>query len=270
MEIKRPLVMGILNVTPDSFYAVSRTKGAEAVAARVKEMLADGADIIDVGGCSTRPSAGFVSEDEELERLHLALDVIDNIAPAAVVSIDTFRGRVVRECVARHNVAIVNDVSGCDWDDDMFDAVVSVNKPYVLTHSVGKAGEYVCYTDFFSEQMQLLSKKMWQLRQEGVNDIIIDPGFGFGKTMEQNYAMLSNLHEYSLLDAPLLVGVSRKSMITKLLACAPETALSGTIAANALAVAAGTDILRVHDVKEAAETVKVVCKANECKDILIK
>ncbi|MBQ7878919.1 MAG: dihydropteroate synthase [Bacteroidaceae bacterium] len=259
----RPLVMGVMNVTPDSFYAASRLSGKDAFASRALQMLAEGADILDVGACSTRPAGEFVSETEELTRLHSILDVLDVAVPQAVISVDTFRGRVVRECVASHNVAIINDVSGYMWDDDMFEAVVASRRPYILTHSCGKAGDTPEYTDFMPQVLASLSEKVWQLHQHGVCDVIIDPGFGFGKSVEQNYEMLANLREFAIFDAPLLVGVSRKSMITKVLGCTPGEALNGTAVVNALALSGGAHILRVHDVLQAKQAVSIYCKMKE-------
>ncbi len=257
LAMDTPLVMGILNVTPDSFYATSRVQGGEALVERARAMIADGAAILDVGGCSTRPTGEPVPESEELARLHAALDLLDKHLPDAVVSIDTYRARVVRECVAHHNVAIINDVSGFEWDEEMAAAVATLNLPYVLTHSVGWAGAEVAYSSFLQDVLAALSRKMWQLRQMGVKDIIIDPGFGFGKTVEQNYAMLAHLLEFNILEAPLLVGLSRKSMITRLLNISPDEALVPTTALNLAALQGGADILRVHDVKEAVQAVRL-------------
>ncbi len=252
-----PAVMGILNVTDDSFYAASRTATADVAVEMVGQMLKDGASIIDVGACSTRPGGDFVSEADELARLHLVLDALDKEFPTAVISVDTFRGRVARECVGNHNVSIINDVSGFSWDADMLGAVVELNVPYVLTHSVGFAGDEPSYGSFIPEVLKLLAEKVWQLRQQGVADIIIDPGFGFGKSVGQNYAMLASLRDFEMLDAPILVGVSRKSMITRLLGVDATGALPGTVALNMAALERGASILRVHDVREAVQVVEL-------------
>lgn len=257
LAMDTPLVMGILNVTPDSFYATSRVQGGEALVESARAMLSDGAAILDVGGCSTRPSGEPVSEKEELARLHAALDILDKHLPEAVISVDTFRAQVARECVAHHNVSIINDVSGFEWDEAMAAVVAELNVPYVLTHSMGWAGAEASYDSFLQDVLVSLSRKMWQLRQMGVKDIIVDPGFGFGKSVEQNYAMLALLPEFKILEAPLLVGLSRKSMITRLLDIAPEEALVPTAALNLVALQGGAHILRVHDVKEAAQVVKL-------------
>lgn len=258
LTFERPLVMGIVNVTPDSFYSVSRVQSDDELLARCHRMFAEGADIIDIGACSTRPEGDLASEEEELSRLHEAFELLDAEFPDALFSVDTFRARVARECVKEHKVAIINDVSGFDADAAMLDAVAELNVPYVLTHAKGVAGDTPHYDDFIPELFKQLADKVWKLRQRGVNDIIIDPGFGFGKSLEQNFAMLDVLEEFSLLDAPLLVGVSRKSMITKTLDLSPEEALNGTTVLNTIALMKGAHILRVHDVKAAAEAVKLV------------
>ena len=257
MLLDKPVVMGILNVTDDSFYGGSRVVASADLLSRAKAMLDAGAAILDVGACSTRPGATPVSQDMELARLHAALEVLDRELPDAVVSVDTFRAAVVRECVASHNVSIINDVSCLEWDDDMFRAVVDSRLPYVLTHSVGLAGEAVEYDDFLPQVLKRLAGKMWQLRQAGVADVIVDPGFGFGKSVEQNYCMLASLRDFGMLDAPLLVGLSRKSMITRLLGIEPGEALAATTALNLVAVRSGASILRVHDVKEAVQAIEL-------------
>lgn len=257
MTFDTPRVMGILNVTPDSFYEASRVADGDSLLLRARKMVADGADILDIGACSTRPGGAIVSEDEELRRLHAALDLLDKELPQAVVSVDTFRARVARECAERHNVAIINDVSGFSADEEMLDTVAELRLPYVLTHAVGSSDSRPHYENFLSEVLTALSRKMWQLRQRGVADVIIDPGFGFGKSVEQNYAMLASLPEFAALDAPVLVGVSRKSMITKVLNVSAADALNGTTILNAFALMGGAHILRVHDVAPAVEAVRL-------------
>ena len=257
LALGTPRVMGILNVTPDSFFEQSRVAGEDALVARAERMLAEGADILDLGACSPRPSGTPVSEDEELARLHAALDVLDKHFPSAVVSVDTFRARVARECAERHNVAIINDVSGFEWDADMLPTVARLNIPYVLTHSAGWAGTPVEYDCFLPQVLASLAKKLWQLRSLGVKDVVVDPGFGFGKSIEQNYEMLSSLAVFAELEAPLLVGLSRKSMMTKLLGISPSEALPETSALNMVALQGGAHILRVHDVREAVNVVKM-------------
>lgn len=264
MPLDEPVVMGILNVTDDSFFDGSRVASPVDMVCRAKAMLAAGAGILDVGACSTRPGSTPVTQDVELARLHAALEVLDKELPDAVVSIDTYRAAVVRECVASHNVSIINDVSCLEWDDDMLAAVAGCKLPYVLTHSMGFAGEAVEYDSFMPQVLQRLAAKMWQLRQAGVVDVIVDPGFGFGKSVEQNYCMLASLREFAMLDAPLLVGLSRKSMITRLLDIEPGGALAATTALNLVAVRNGANILRVHDVPEAVQAVKLA-RAMDCR-----
>ena len=256
LVLDKPVVMGILNATSDSFFSSSRVAGASVVE-RARKMLDDGAAILDVGACSTRPGSVPVSAAEELRSLHAVLEKLDKEFPAAVVSVDTFRGEVALECARNHNVSIINDVSGFEWDSAMFNAVVQLKKTYVLTHSMGCAGDVAEYTDFIPEVLGKLARKMWQLHQEGVADVIVDPGFGFGKSLEQNFMMLAALREFAMLDAPLLVGVSRKSMITRLLGVSAQDALPGTVALNMAALLNGASILRVHDVKEAVQAVRL-------------
>ncbi|MBQ8735376.1 MAG: dihydropteroate synthase [Bacteroidaceae bacterium] len=262
LTMERPLVMGIVNVTSDSFYETSRVT-EQTVLDRCRQMIGDGADILDVGACSTRPSSQPVSESEELECLHRVLELINKNMPDAVLSVDTFRAKVARECVKEHAVAIINDVSGYDWDKGMLDVVAELNVPYILTHTMGRAGDEPVYDDFVPDVFKKISSKLWTLRQRGVKDVIVDPGFGFGKSLQQNYQLMAVLDDFSMFDAPLLVGVSRKSMVTKLLDVAAEDALGGTIALNTVALMKGANILRVHDVREAVHAVKIVTELNE-------
>ena len=257
MPLDTPVVMGILNITDDSFYEGSRVASPGELVQRAAAMLEAGAGILDLGACSTRPGSAPVEEAVELSRLHAALELLDKELPGAVVSVDTFRAAVARECVANHNVAIINDVSGFEWDAAMFETVAELRVPYVLTHSVGYAGDAVQYDNFMPQVLKRLADKVWQLRQAGVPDVIVDPGFGFGKSLEQNYRMLSSLRDFELLDAPLLVGLSRKSMITRLLDVEASDALAATTALNLTALLNGADILRVHDVREAVQAVKL-------------
>ncbi|MBR5860734.1 MAG: dihydropteroate synthase [Bacteroidaceae bacterium] len=253
LQLGSPVVMGILNVTPDSFYAASRLDGERAIVERARAMLSAGASILDIGACSTRPGGELVSKQVELERLQSALALIGKEFPNAVLSVDTFRADVARRCVGDYNVAIINDVSGYDWDKDMFAAVAELRVPYILTHSVKLSQDEPAVPAMLKQ----LSQKMWELRSAGVADVIVDPGFGFGKTMEQNYEIMSELQEFSLLDAPLLVGISRKSMITKLLGITAAEALPGTMALNMVALSKGASILRVHDVPEAVQAISI-------------
>ena len=262
MTLDKPVVMGILNITDDSFFEGSRVASPAELVSRASAMIDAGAGILDVGACSTRPGGTPVEEAVELVRLHAALELLDKELPGVVVSVDTFRGTVARECVMNHNVAIINDVSGFEWDKTMFDVVAELRVPYVLTHSLGYAGEEVKYDNFMPQVLKRLAEKLWQLRQAGVPDVIVDPGFGFGKSLEQNYCMLSSLRDFELLDAPLLVGLSRKSMITRLLDVEVSGALAATTALNLVALRNGADILRVHDVAEAVQAVKLAQALN--------
>lgn len=256
-----PKVMGIINVTPDSFYAGSRVSGAEAVADRVARMRDEGADILDLGGYSSRPGADEVSAEEEYRRLAEGLEVIRRVWPDAVVSVDTFRADVAHKCVREWGADIINDISGGDLDPEMWDTVAELGVPYVLMHMRGNPqtmGTLTDYNDVSADTLTDLALKTAELRQRGVADVIVDPGFGFAKTVEQNYRLLSDLSEFSALGAPLLVGISRKTMIWKPLGIVPEQAGNGTTVLNTIALLNGADILRVHDVREAVEAVRLV------------
>ena len=255
--------MGILNATPDSFYAGSRTQTELELAERVQQILSEGGAIIDVGAYSTRPGAADVSAEEEWERLANALQVVRREAPEAILSVDTFRAEIARRCVETFGVSIINDISGGDADAEMFDTVADLRVPYVLMHCQGTPQtmqQAPSYKNVTAEVITDLSRKVRLLRQRGVRDIIIDPGFGigrFGKTLEHNYTLLRQLEDFRIFDLPLLIGISRKSMITKPLDITADEALNGTTALNAFALMKGAHILRVHDVKAAVEVVKL-------------
>lgn len=253
--------MGIVNVTPDSFYSGSRTQTEESVCEKVERMLSDGADFIDIGAYSSRPGADDVSPEKEMARLETGLKAVRSVAPDIPVSVDTFRAEVAKVAVSEFGADIINDISGGSLDADMFDAVAALRVPYILMHMRGTPSDMQTKTDYrdvTAEVMADLSVKMRELRLKGVSDIIIDPGFGFAKTLEQNYEMVRNLSLFTeLLDAPLLVGVSRKSMLTRLLGITPDQALSATTALNTLALTRGAAILRVHDVLEASQAVRI-------------
>ena len=251
LSLERPLVMGILNVTTESFYEASQMHTTDAIAKRAQAIVCEGGSIIDIGACSTKPGLAPVSEEEELRRLEWALPVIREAVPDAILSVDTFRASVAERCIAEHGVHIINDISGGKQDERMFDTVARLGVPYILTHN----GSGV-----WQEMMYDLAECIGRLHLLGVNDIIVDPGFGFGKTLNENYALMAHLEELHLLECPLLVGVSRKSMIYKQLDCTPDEALNGTTALHTIALMQGAHILRVHDVKAAVETVKIVEK----------
>ena len=260
LSLDAPKVMGILNATPDSFFAGSRKQTERELMERVQQILSEGGSIIDVGAYSTRPGAAVVSAEEEWQRLEQALRIVHREAPEAILSVDTFRADIARRCVETFGVSIVNDISGGDADAQMFDTVAELRVPYVLMHCQGTPQtmqQAPTYKNVTAEVVTDLSRKVRQLRQRGARDIIIDPGFGFGKTLEHNYTLLRQLEDFRVFDLPLLVGISRKSMITRPLDITADEALNGTTALNAFALMKGANILRVHDVKAATEVVKL-------------
>jgi dihydropteroate synthase len=262
-DLSTPVVMGILNVTPDSFYGGSRYQTEKNIAERTGQILEEGALMIDLGAYSSRPDAVNISPEEEIERLDFALKIIRKIAPEALISVDTFRASVAERCVKEYGVAVINDISGGIIDDKMFETVAGLHVPYVLMHMRGvpqTMQQFCQYDNLLPDILFDLAKKVEQLRKLGVCDIIIDPGFGFSKTLDQNYELMHHLREFRIFDLPLLVGISRKSMIYKFLGGSPETSLNGTSVLNTLALLGGASILRVHDVKEALETIKLVQK----------
>lgn len=261
LDLSQPRVMGILNVTPDSFYAGSRTQTEAEIVRRVKQIVSEGAAIIDIGAYSSRPNADNVSAREEMERLRMGLKILFEIQPDAVVSVDTFRADVPRMCVEEYGVAIINDIAAGEMDANMFHTVAALNVPYIMMHMQGtpqSMQQHPHYDNLLKEVFLYFARKVQQLRDLGVKDIILDPGFGFGKTMEHNYELLSHLEEFRIFELPLLVGVSRKSMIYRLLDITPQEALNGTTVLDTICLLKGADILRVHDVKEAVETVRIV------------
>ncbi|MHC2990920.1 dihydropteroate synthase [Pontibacter sp. HJ8] len=262
LSLDIPLVMGILNVTPDSFYPGSRLSSVEEVVQRAEAMLRDGADILDIGGYSSRPGAVDISETEELERLIPAIEAIIQAFPDAIISVDTFRARVAEATIAA-GASIINDIGGGTLDEAMFDTVARLQVPYILMHMRGtpqNMNSLAAYEDVVLEVIDELQLQVDKLKKLGVNDIILDPGFGFAKTMEQNFVLMSRLEELRIMELPLLVGVSRKSMTYKLLGIDQSEALAGTIALNTIALGKGADILRVHDVKETKQTIQLYTK----------
>ncbi len=261
MDLSTPQVMGILNVTPDSFYANSRKQTAQEIAKRTDQILAEGASIIDIGAYSSRPNATDISSDEEMKRLRVGLDIITKEHPEAIISVDTFRADVAAMCVEDYGAAIINDIAAGEMDPHMFDTVARLHVPYIIMHMQGTPQTMQAtphYDNLIKEVFLYFAEKIEKLHEMGVKDIILDPGFGFGKTLEHNYELLNNLQEFSLFEMPLLVGVSRKSMIYKLVGGTPFDALNGTTVLDTIALLKGANILRVHDVKEAVETVKIV------------
>lgn len=252
--------MGIINVTPDSFYGRSRVADPADVGIRVERMIADGADIIDIGGCSTRPGAPEVSEAEELDRLAPAMAALRAVAPDVIVSVDTFRASVAETAVNELGCDIVNDISCLNLDPEMVSTMARLNVPYVLTHSRGTPAdmqEFTRYEDVTADVLSELGERLQWLALAGVNDIIVDPGIGFAKTLEQNYRLIKDLDIFSVLHRPLLLGVSRKSLLTGLLGTSADDALEATTALNALCLDRGAAILRVHDVRAARHCVDV-------------
>lgn len=268
MNLSTPKVMGILNVTPDSFYAGSRKETTSDIAYRVEQIITEGADMIDIGAYSSRPNAEHVSTKEEMARLRKGLEIIREVAPEAIVSVDTFRADVASMCVEEYGAALINDISGGQMDERMFDTVARLNVPYIMMHMQGTPQDmqlHIHYNHLRMEIMQYFALKVQELYARGVKDIIIDPGFGFGKTLAHNYELFKHLEDFKLIGLPLLVGISRKSMIYKLLDSSPEEALNGTTVLNTIALTKGADILRVHDVKACVEAVRIFNQMNEQK-----
>jgi dihydropteroate synthase len=251
--------MGILNTTPDSFYEKSRTGSVDKAVDRARQMIAEGATILDVGGYSSRPGAADISAQQELDRVLPMIEAIRQHFPEAYMSIDTFRAEVAREAVAA-GACLINDISGGSLDTDMFETVARLQVPYVLMHMRGTPQNMKSqteYGDILKEMIDYFQKKVYQLRQLNIKDIILDVGFGFAKTIEQNYFLLRNLEVFNILGLPILAGLSRKSLIYKRLGIQVSEALNGTTVLNTLALTKGASVLRVHDVKEAVETVKL-------------
>lgn len=258
-----PAVMGILNITPDSFYRASRTMSHDDIELRVNRLIDEGADIIDIGGYSSRPGAGDVTPDEELRRLETGINIVKRLAPSMPVSVDTFRADVAYKAVTVMGADIINDISGGQLDDRMIDTVVTTHAPYILTHMRGTPADMQRYTDYdnvTADVIAWLGQRLSTLALAGAGDVIIDPGFGFSKTLRQNYELLNNLGLFNILGRPVLAGLSRKSMIYKALDCDPAEALNGTTVLNTVALEHGASILRVHDVRAAREAVALVSK----------
>ena len=260
MDLSVPRVMGILNLTPDSFYADSRKEEEADIAARTHQILDEGGDIIDVGAYSSRPGADHISPEEEMSRLRRGLSIITREAPKAVISVDTFRADVARMCVEEYGVAIINDIAGGELDPQMFNTIAELHVPYIIMHG-GKemieATPQAPVEDLLEELTLFFSERINRLHDLGVCDIIVDPGFGFAKTLEQNYHLMAHMEELHELGKPLLVGISRKSMIYRLLGTTPAEALNGTTALHTLALQKGASILRVHDVKACTEVITI-------------
>ncbi|MBR8725110.1 dihydropteroate synthase [Bacteroides pyogenes] len=261
LNLTSPQVMGILNVTPDSFYSGCRAETEADIAARTRQIMEEGASIIDIGAYSSRPNAEHISAEEEMRRLRTGLEIVTREYPEAVVSVDTFRSEVAEWCVKEYGVAIINDISGGEMDERMFETVARLGVPYVMMHMLGtpqNMQKEPHYDNLIKEIFMYFARKIQQMRDWGAKDIILDPGFGFGKTLEHNYELMAHLEEFRVFELPILVGVSRKSMIYKLLGGTPQDSLNGTTVLDTIALMKGAHILRVHDVREAVETAKIV------------
>jgi dihydropteroate synthase len=261
LDLSIPKVMGVLNITPDSFYKGSRVTDEKEILRIAAGMIEDGADILDIGGYSSRPGAAKVTPEEERERVLKAIRLIHTEFPDAILSIDTFRSEIAYEAVTSCGAGIINDISGGEADKNMFSVVKDLNVPYIMMHMKGmpeNMQKNPVYDDVVADILKWFGNKIVHLQSAGVKDIILDPGFGFGKTSKHNFEMLDRLGDFSVAGLPLLVGVSRKSMIWKTLNLSPDEALNGTTVLNAIALMKGADILRVHDVREAVQAVRLI------------
>lgn len=260
LELREPQIMGILNVTPDSFYSDSRTPDEAHITDRVRQMMDEGADMIDVGGYSSRSGADDVTPEEEMDRLRRGLRIVRKLYPEVPVSVDTFRADVARMCIEEEGADIINDISGGMMDRQMFRTVARLGVPYILMHMQGTPDTMQVaphYDNLRREVMLYFAERIDRLCQMGAKDIIVDPGFGFGKTLEHNYELMNHLEDFAVFNLPLLVGISRKSMIYKLTGGTPQTSLNGTTVLNTISLVKGAHILRVHDVKAAAEAKQI-------------
>lgn len=265
VDLSRPQVMGILNLTPDSFYGTSRISSIDAALQRAENCLEEGASFIDIGAYSSRPGADEVTTEEELKRIVPAVEAISKRFPEAKLSIDTFRARVARESIEA-GAHLINDISGGELDELMFETAASLNVPYILMHMKGDPKtmqKNPVYENLVLEVADYFAEKISRLKQLGVNDIILDPGFGFAKTLSHNYQLMNHMEDLDMFGLPILAGISRKSMIYKLLGTTPDEALNGTTILNTIALQKGAKILRVHDVKAAAECIKLIEKMQE-------
>ena len=266
ISLSTPVVMGILNVTPNSFYSESRRQSEEGIVSRCKAILEEGGNIIDVGAQSSSPTSKFLSAKEEAERLMPAMRLIRKEFPDAILSIDTFYADIAKQAGEEYGANIINDISGGEIDDKMFSVVAELNVPYILMHMRGTPQtmqQMTDYDNFIQDILYYFSEKKAKLNLLGVNDVIIDPGFGFSKSLAQNYELMAYLKYFHIFDEPILVGVSRKSMIYKLLETTPEESLNGTTVLNTVSLLSGANILRVHDVKEAVECVAIISKLTD-------
>ncbi len=268
LDLSSPKIMGILNITPDSFYDGGFYYDKDTAIKRVYRMVDEGADILDFGSYSSRPGAENIPPEEEWERLHPVLDIVRERYPDLILSVDTFRSDIAAKAVNEYNVDIINDISGGELDPNMFSTLAELNVPYIMMHMKGtpqNMKENTHYDDLIREISSYFSSKGDKLRKMGVKDIILDPGFGFSKTIDQNFSLLKNLKDFSIFGLPIMVGLSRKSMIYKTLSTEPSEALPGTIVLNTLALINGANILRVHDVKETKQLLKLFEKYKDAE-----
>ena len=260
LDLSSPKVMGILNVTPDSFFNSGAHQNENAILEHVENMLSQGADIIDIGGASSRPGAEEVTENEELQRVIPVVKLLIKKFPEAILSVDTYRGKVALEAV-QEGAAMINDISAGETDPYLFEVLPQLNVPYILMHMQGTPQmmqDNPRYENLIIELIDFFVDKLNKLKERGVKDIILDPGIGFGKTLEHNYELLKKLHNFNIFGLPVLIGLSRKSLICKLLKVNPQEALTGTTALHTIALLGGANILRVHDVAEAREVIKII------------
>ncbi len=263
LNISKPIIAGILNITPDSFFDGGRYTNIDALRKRIKQIIFEGAEIIDIGAYSSRPGAKHISEKEELQRLIPVLELMQKDFPNTIISVDTFRSEIAKIVVKNYGVAIINDISGGNIDKKMLPTIGKLNVPYIMMHMKGtpkNMQENPKYKDLIKEIIKFFAKKIKYTRQLGINDVIIDPGFGFGKTIEHNYQILNELEKFKILDCPILVGISRKSMIYKVLNSNPKNVLPASLALNMVALENGANILRVHDIKETMQVINVFKK----------
>ncbi|WP_159948841.1 dihydropteroate synthase [Polaribacter septentrionalilitoris] len=260
INLSSPKVMGILNITPDSFYDGGKYKNESEILSQTEKMLIEGATFIDVGAYSSRPGAAHISEEEELHRIVPVIELLSKEFPEIIISVDTFRSKIAKETIAS-GAAIINDISGGNMDVKMFDTVANLQVPYILMHMLGtpqNMQKNPVYDDVIKDIIYFFAAQIYKLHQLKLNDVIIDVGFGFGKTIDHNFEILKNLSLFKSLDVPILAGISRKSMLYKTLDITAQEALNATTSANTIALLNGANILRVHDVKEAVEAIKIV------------
>ncbi len=266
IEFNKPKIMGILNITPDSFYDGGKYTSIDRIKLQIEKLLNQGADLIDIGAYSSRPGARHISFNEEMERLEPVLGLILKHFPDSIISVDTFRAKIAEIAVNDFNVSIINDISAGNLDKDMFETIAKLQVPYIMMHMKGDPGnmqDNPVYEHVLEEIIHFFTKKMRVLKEYGIHDIMIDPGFGFGKTIEHNYELLRDLHEFNIFGLPIVAGFSRKSMIYKFLGIHPDEALNGTTVLNTIALSKGIDILRVHDVLEARQAIELYQKMND-------